>query len=337
MFAKMKKAVCVLIAGMLAAVLSVTAFADYTYQIEGDGLCDEIKAGTKEINGTEGVFETEFGDSTEEKYLSLRFKLFNEYLDLDFWKRDDVQIAVDVKLETEGANVIGCLPGFNSKWGWVNPSGYTNLKYGEWVTVSEKASHYYDEFSKSEPAYILFQVRTNWGAEAQGNVKVSVRNMRIIDGGESEAVTTPEQTTTTPEQTTTTPEQTTTTPEEQTPDTFEPSAADTFEVSAEPVAAMGTYETKDDNATASVTGEETGETKEAVTEPEPEQTTPSTTAQTTIRTAATAATSSSINYSELYSEPESPVMMIVIIVGAAVLISAGAIVGYMIYRKKKFY
>ncbi len=333
MFAKMKKAVCVLIAGMLTAVMSVTAFADYTYQLEGDGLCDEIKAGTKEINGTEGVFETEFGDSTEEKYLSLRFKLFNEYLDLDFWERDDVQIAVDVKLETEGANVIGCLPGFNSKWGWVNPSGYTNLKYGEWVTVSEKASHYYDEFSKAEPAYILFQVRTNWGAAAQGNVKVSVRNMRIIDGGESEAVTTPEQTTTTPEQTTTTPEQTTTAPEEQTTAPEQP--ADTFEVSAEPVAAIGTYETKEDNTTAPVTNEETEETKEAVTEPE--QTTPSTTAQTTIRTAATAATSSSINYSELYSEPESPVMMIVIIVGAAVLISAGAVVGYMIYKKKKFY
>ena len=78
----------------------------------------------------------------------------------------------------------------------------------------------------------------------------------------------------------------------------------------------------------------------AVTEPtEPSGTssTPAETAATTIRTAATEATSSAINYGQLYAEPESPVMLIVIIVGVAVVIVAGAIIGYMIYRKKKFY
>lgn len=307
MLSKMKKAVCGLFAAVLMAAISVTAFADYTYQLSGDGLCDEIKASYKEINGTEGVFETEVGDSTQEEYISLRFKLFNEYLDLDFWQRDDVRIEVDVKLETQGANVIGCLPGFNSKWGWVNPSDYTPLKYGEWVTISEKASHYCEEFAKSEPAYILFQVRTNWGAPAQGNVKVSVRNMRIVDGTGSGVEVEPEP-------------------------TVEP---------ADPVVEpAATIDTEGTVQAAPSTAEQTPDTQEAAVT-EPEQTTAATsvatTAQTTIRTAATAATSQSINYSELYSEPESPVMMIVIIVGIAVLVSILAVVGYLIYRKKKFY
>ncbi|MGN1108754.1 MAG: hypothetical protein ACI4RK_05160 [Oscillospiraceae bacterium] len=307
MLSKMKKAVCGLFAAALMAAVSVTAFADYTYQLKGDGLCDEIKASSQEINGTEGVFETEFGDSTQEQYLSFRFKLFNEYLDLDFWQRDDVRIEVDVKLETQGADVIGCLPGFNSKWGWVNPSDYTPLKYGEWVTVSEKASHYYEEFAKSEPAYILFQVRTNWGAPSQGKVKVSVRNMRIVDGTGSGVEVEPEPT------------------------------AEPEDPVVEPAA---TIDTEGTVQAAPSTAEQTPDTQEAAVT-EPEQTTAATsaatTAQTTIRTAATAATSQSINYSELYSEPESPVMMIVIIVGIAVLVSILAVVGYLIYRKKKFY
>lgn len=299
MFTRMKKAICGLIAAAVMAGISVSAFADYTYQLSGDGLCDEIQANSQEINGSEGVFEMEFGDSTQEEYLSLRFKLFNEYLDLDFWKKDDVRVEVDVKLETEGADVIGCLPGFNSKWGWVNPSDYTPLKYGEWVTISEKASHYYDEFAKAEPAYILFQARTNWGAPAQGKVKMSVRNMRIVDGTGSVAGVAPEPT------------------------------VDVSGATAEPASTVDTEGTAQAEPS---TGEQPSDTKEAaVTEPQ------QTTAQTTIRTAATAATSQSINYSELYSEPESPVMMILIIVGVAALIAVGAVVGYIIYRKKKFY
>ena len=306
MLSKMKKAVCGLFAAALMAAVSVTAFADYTYNLD-DPLCDQIISDWYEVNGTQGVYETEYGDSTESNYVSLRFMLFNEYLDPEFWKRDDVRVEVEVKLETEGKDVIACLPGFNSKWGWVNPDEYTPLKYGEWVTISEEGSHYYEEFAKSEPAYILLQVRTNWGAPAQGKVKLSVRNMRIVDGTGSGVEVEPEPT------------------------------AEPEDPVVEPAA---TIDTEGTVQAAPSTAEQTPDTQEAAVT-EPEQTTAATsaatTAQTTIRTAATAATSQSINYSELYSEPESPVMMIVIIVGIAVLVSILAVVGYLIYRKKKFY
>lgn len=291
MISKLKKAVCGLVAAVVMAVMSVSAFADYIYTLD-DPLCDQILADWYEINGTEGVYEAEYGDSTESKYVSLRFMLFNEYLDAEYWNNENVRVEVDVKLETEGKDVIGCLPGFNSKWGWVNPDEYTPLKYGEWVTLTEKGTHYYEEFSKSEPAYVLLQVRTNWGAPAQGKVRLSVRNMRIVDGTGNSVVVDPQPTA---------------------------DSAATIDSEGTAQAVPG----DDDTSGTDVS--------------EPENTTAATTAQTTIRTAATAATSQSINYSELYSEPESPVLMIVIIVGVAALIAVGAVVGYIIYRKKKFY
>ena len=68
MKSSMKKFICGIGAAALMAVLSVTAFADHTFQFDNsDGLCYEIIADTQDINGTEGEFETEFGDSTEEK------------------------------------------------------------------------------------------------------------------------------------------------------------------------------------------------------------------------------------------------------------------------------
>ncbi len=310
MFPKMRKAICGLCAVLVMAAASVTAFADYTYQLDGE-LCDEINSDYKDINGAEGTFETEFGDSTQEKYLSLRFKLFNEYLDADYWNNANVTVSVDVKLETQGSNVIGCMPGFNSKWGWINPSDYTPLKYGEWVTISEKGSHFYEKYSEAEPAYILLQVRTNWGAEAQGNVKISVRNFRITDGT-GEAVVQPEDSSVTES------------------DDQPASTADTVEDS-DPAVTDNSDPAVSDNSDPEVTSENSG-----TETPEPEKTTAATSA-TTIRTAATVATSSAINYSELYAEPESPVMMIIIIIGVAVVIIVGAIIGYMIYRKKKYY
>ena len=314
---RLKWVVGVLLAAVTMAAASLTAFADYTYNLD-DGLCDQILSDWYEINGTEGVYETEYGDSTESKYVSLRFMLFNEYLDAEFWNSDDVRVEVDVKLETEGADVIGCLPGFNSKWGWVNPSDYTPLKYGEWVTISEKGTHYYEEFAKEEPAYVLLQVRTNWGAPAQGKVKLSIRNMRIVGGAGNTAVVEPAPE---PAPEDTTPEQTE--PVDTTPEQTEPEPVTTLDSEGTAQAAPATEEPKPATKEASVT--------------EPEQTTSASTAQTTIRTAATAATSAPIDYSALYSEPESPVMMIVIIVGVAVLVVVAAVVGYVIYRKKKFY
>lgn len=292
--------ICGIGAAALIALSSVTAFADHTYQLDNsDGLCYEIISDKKDISGTEGEFETEFGDSTEEKYFSLRFKLFNEYLEAETWNSDDLTVSVEVKLETEGANVIGCMPAFNSKWDWINPSDYTTLVYNEWVTVSEKGSHFYSDFAKAAPGDILFQVRTNWGEPAQGNVKLSVRNFRISDNGAAV--------------------------------TADPAASDSENAStAEPVSTLDTEGSAEVSTTAPA---DTAEISE------PEQTTASTaaTSATTIRTAATSAASSAINYSELYAAPESPVTMIIVIVAVAVVVVVGAVVGYIIYRKKKFY
>ena len=122
MFRKMRKAVCAAAAAALMAVVSVTASADYIYDFNNTDLVDEVEAAEYEIYGTEGRFTATLGDSTEEKYISLRFKLFNEYLEQSFWESDDARVSVDVRLETESKDVIACIPGFNNKWGWVNPS-----------------------------------------------------------------------------------------------------------------------------------------------------------------------------------------------------------------------
>ncbi len=292
-----KKFICVISAAALMALSSVTAFADHTYQLDGDDkLCDEIIADTQSINGAEGEFETEFGDSTQEKYFSLRFKLFNEYLDAETWNSDDLTVSVEVRLETEGANVIGCIPAFTSKWGWINPSEYVPLVYNEWVTVSETGSHFYEDFSGAAPGELLFQVRTNWGEPAQGKVKLSVRNFKITDKGGAAVTTAPDS--------------------ENAP-------------TAEPASTLDT-----EGSTGNSTAEPAGTAEISG----PEQTTkPAETEATTIRTAATVATSSAINYSELYAAPKSPVTMIIIIVAVAAVIVVGAVVGYIIYRKKKFY
>lgn len=216
MFRKFRKAVGCIIAAAVMTVVSVTASADYIYDLKNTDLLDEIMASDYEIYGTEGRFTATLGDSTEEKYVSLRFKLFNEYLDQEFWESDNARVSVDVKLETAGKDVIACIPGFNNKWGWVNPSDYTPLKSGEWVTVTEKASHFHEEFAKGQPAYLMFQVRTNWGSPSQGEITVSVRNFRIIDdkSAQTTAETTTQTTTTTKPEETSAPEETSTTPEE---------------------------------------------------------------------------------------------------------------------------
>ena len=330
MFRKIRKAVCCIAAAAIMAVVSVTASADYIYDFTNTDLCDEIKAADYEIYGTEGRFTATLGDSTEEKYISLRFKLFNEYLDQEFWESPDAKVSVDVKLETANKDVIACIPGFNNKWGWVNPSDYITLKSGEWVTVTETASHFHEEFAKGEPAYLLFQVRTNWGAPAQGDITVAVRNFRIVNGKSTESTTT--QTTTTAPEETSVPEETSSQPD----DTTAPA-----QETAEPANTLENEGSGEVPATEQATAE--SKTEEAVTDPtdstdKPDDNGPAaTTAATTIRTAATMATSSAINYSQLYAEPESPIMLILIIVGVAVVIVAAAVIGYLIYRKKKFY
>lgn len=295
MLREIRKVICGVCAAALLAAASVTASAeDYTYELDGD-LCDEIKSDSQTVSGAEGTFETEFGDSTQDKYLSLRFKLFNEYLDTEFWNNDDIKVSVDIKLETEGKDVIGCLPGFNTKWGWVNPSDYVTLEYGEWVTVTETASHYYEEFAKSGPAYILCQVRTNWGAPEQGTVKLSVRNFRITSGAGDVTASGDAQTE----------------PDEKI--TQEPAPADGT-VNAAPTGEAGAPADTSGGASTS-----------------------------SIVTQAMEQSSAGSNYNDYYKayeveyQHESPVMIILIIVGVAAVIVVGAVIGYVIYRKKKYY
>lgn len=340
MFKRLKRVVCAAAAVVVMAAVSVTAAADHTYQLSGDGLCDEILASSQEINGTEGTFETSFSSENRDNYVSLRFKLFNEFLDPEFWNDDSVTVSVEVKLETEGVDIIGCIPAFNSKWNWIDPSGYTNLKYGEWVTVSEKGTHFYPGFSDGKPGYLLFQARNNWGKEAPGLVKVSVRNFQIT-GGSAEQTTEPPETTTPAETDPVAPAETDpVVPAETDP----PAPVETNPVTVEN--APGTAEiTQEITAehTAENTAENSGEEKktaEASAPEEPAQTTANTTTSTpkttTIVTQATAATSEKIDYNSMY-ETESPVKMIVIIVVIAAVVSLGAVVGYLIYKKKKYY
>lgn len=333
MFTKLKRAVCAVCAAVVMAAVSVSAAADYTYSFDDSKLCDEINADTSEINGTEGTFTTKFSDSTGNDFLSLRFRLFNEFADLEFWNSDDVSVSVDVRLDTKGKDVIGCMPAFTTNWKWIDPSDYTQLKYNEWITITETGKHFYDGFAGKKPAYILFQVRTNWSAIAQGDVTISVRNFRINGG--SAGVIEPEQTTTAATTTeTTTTAATTSAPEDTT--AVQPTEESVIKTE-EPVDASSENA---DNATSEAvqtTEQETGEA--AVTTATTEITTPpesSAPSETTTINIPEMEGEQPQDYSEYYKQ-ESPMMMILIIVGVAVLISAGAVVGYLIYRKKKYY
>ena len=178
------------------------------------------------------------------------------------------------------------------------------------------------------PAYILFQVRTNWGSEAQGDVTISVKNFRITTNSNS-AADEPAETTVT---TTSAPEETTTSATQADP-TEEP-----VTVTEEHTATAETSNTEESGTTAEpATQEVIATTPDDESSTPPEESAPS--------------DSTSINIPEMEGEQpqdygdywndnyqtESPVMMIMIIIGVAVLIAGGAVVGYLIYRKKKFY
>lgn len=333
MLKRLRRIACVVLAAAAAVAVSVNAFADYTYSMDDSQLCDEIKADTKDINGTEGTFTTKFSDSTGDDFLSLRFRLFNEYADLEFWNNDEAYVSIDVRLDTEGKDVIGCMPAFTTSWGWVNPSDYTQLKYGEWITITETAKHFYEGFDGKKPAYIMFQVRTNWGSVAQDEVTISVKNFRIVTGGSADEGT----------------ESTTSAESEAT------SAADT--TSAESTAEELVIQTQEAASTAenpaaeiSQEGDDTASTAEAAastTAADDDSSTPP--ADDSGNSSAASDTSVVVpdmegeqpqNYGEYWEDnyqTESPVATILIIVGVAVLIAGGAVVGYLIYRKKKYY
>ncbi len=192
---EMKKILNGIIAAVAAAVVSaslaVGAFADYIYDLSDSRIVDEIRADSKEIDGTEAKLTMDLGPSDSEDGISIRFALFNEYLDAEYWNDPNVTVSVDVKLETEGADVIGYIPAFDNKWNWINPTDFTTLRYGEWITISETGEHFYEGFKDNGPNRFCFQVRTNWGAPTAGVVTVSIRNFTISDGT-SETVIEPE-------------------------------------------------------------------------------------------------------------------------------------------------
>lgn len=164
-----------------AVTLGVSA-EEFVYAFDDATLVDEIEADTYDIDGTEISIEKELGDAEVDPGMSVRCVLFNEYIDAEFWNDPNVTVSVDVRLDTEGADVIGYIIGFDSKWTWINPSKFTKLKYNDWVTITETGEHFYHYFQKNEPLRLLFQTRSNWGVQPQGSVKVTLKNFRISDG-----------------------------------------------------------------------------------------------------------------------------------------------------------
>lgn len=187
------RALSAVLAVMTAAVLCLSAQADeYMYRFDDSTLVDGIEADTYDINDTEIVMERVLGAGESDPGMSVRCILFNEYIDPEFWNDPDVTVSIDFRLETEGADVIGYIIGFDSKWTWINPSDFTVLKYNEWMTITETGAHFYEYFKGDVPNRLLFQVRSNWGAGDQGSVKISARNFRISDGKTDVAVPTEE-------------------------------------------------------------------------------------------------------------------------------------------------
>lgn len=180
---KIKRIVSAVLAAVTAAVLSVSAYAnEFVFNFDDSTLVDGIEADTYDINGTEIMLEKELGDGETDPGMSVRTVLFNEYIDPEFWNDPDVTVSIDVRLDTEGANVIGYIIGFDSKWTWINPSDFTVLKYNEWITITETGAHFYEYFKNNEPNRLLFQTRSNWDAGSQGTVRVTAKNFRISDG-----------------------------------------------------------------------------------------------------------------------------------------------------------
>ena len=311
----------------LFAAMTVSAFADYTYSLDNSSLVTEIQADSYTINGTEGVFEKNDLQAAEtDDAIGMRFSVFNEYLEKSYWDDPNIVVSVDVKLETEGVNVMGFIAGFDRSWKWINPSTYYPLEYGKWVTVSETGPHFQEIWGKRGPNQFMFQVRANWDEGAQGAVKVTIKDFRITDGKGNTTVVQPEETTTT---VTTTTEATTTTADTTTaaPEDTEPVEVPT----AEPVDATAEQPTPTEE-TAEVVAT-TAATTAATTVTE------ATTAATTIQTAATesAAPDMSQIVLERPNAKKDTAMVIIVVVAVVVVVVAAIVIGYIIYKKKMFY
>lgn len=324
----LKKLACAAAALAAAAAMTISAFADYTYSLDDSKLVSDVLADTKAISGTEGVFEKNDLKAAEtDDAISMRLSVFNEFLDAEYWNDPNVQVCVDVKLETEGVNVMGFIAGFDSKWKWINPSNYVNLEYGKWVTVSETGKHFYEGWSERGPNQFMFQIRSQWDSGEQGYVKASIKNFRII--GPDGAVTTVPETTTTTEATTTTAATTT----EATTTTVQEEPTDVPVESAEAASAEAATAESAEAPTAEAPAETTAATTAATTTAAPATTTEEI---VTAKTDAPAPDMSNIVLTRPDTEKESSPLVIIVGAAAAVVVVAAVVIGYLISKKKKF-
>ena len=323
----LRRAVAAVCAAAVCSVCAVSAFADHTFDLTDKEQTDEILADTKTVDGTQAQLTMDFGtDEESKKMISVRYVLFGEYLDAEFWNDPGVSVSIDVKLETEGANVIGYMPGFDTDWDWINPTEYTTLKYGEWTTITESGQHFYERFKDKGVNRILFQLRSQWGEPGQGVVTVSIKDFRITGGSAQPDVTEPEVTTTPEPEVTTTPETTTTTEPESVPaESAEPAQ------SAESAQSADSFESAE-----SVQSAESAEQAIAPAQSETPQA-----PDATIETQRTAPPASSIDYSQISLERPDPsgsiAMVVLVVVGSAVVIVGIGVVIFIIWKKKKFY
>lgn len=196
----LKRTAALICAAAVSSALAVGAFADHTFDFSDKSQADEILADTKYIDGTSAELEMDLGtDDNSTEMISIRCVLFGDYLESEFWNDPNVTVSIDVKLETEGANVIGYIPAFcGTGWKWINPVDYVTLTYGEWVTITTSGEHFYNNgFNNDDPSRLMFQLRSQWGEPGQGVVKISVKDFRIEGGSAAAVATTTAETTTT--------------------------------------------------------------------------------------------------------------------------------------------
>ncbi len=184
MFKKIRKISAVILAAALSLVMCVAAQAEGDYSTVFKVPVASDFENCKMV-GTPTVSEiTATGSINPDSVMSVHIYFIGEAADSEFWNDPDGRIEYDVMLNTEGVNAHALLPAFGSGWSWVGPTNYINtLKYGEWVTVSEPVSNYYDNgFSAKAPLSMLLQVVGD-DAEAK-EVEIVFKDLRFVGVGD---------------------------------------------------------------------------------------------------------------------------------------------------------
>ncbi len=311
----------------LTSVMAVTAAADVELDmkqcyVEGDA--DGVYDRTATEITAEGKVDF------EETFITATYQFTGELKkNVELWNSSGATVSAEVLLQTEGVSVFACMPGFAKGWKWIDPSDKPELKYNEWVTVSEPLDHFYPAYSADGVDRVLLQIRALRSGLSYDSVKVTFRNLKINGISVEDAVvttTTTVATTTTTVATTTTTEATTTTPEPiESEPVEEPVESDTTEVGE---TAEGSESTESEPEATTTVATTTATTVEATTTPATEQTEEYATAPST-----------TINYGQyqVSADTGDATMAIVVIIIIAVVVVAGAVIGYVIYRKMKFY